>query len=410
MTASDALRGLSRRDLLRLTGRHGLTSVLLGAATLTGAATLADVARAAETTRARRLSGPARHRLRLGASGFNAASLLIERAGTLTFIQDLESRTDGAIRVEFIGDNEVCSQETCVEKTQSGVIDMFTASTQNSARVAPYLNVLDYPYVFPGRASQYHFLYSPVSQAVLRDPLERRHGLKFLFSHCELRGLQMGASFADRPTVTRLEEVLGTRNRVTDTQLGRIAMQLLDLGPVPMRWDETQDALRKGQIDGAETWASAMAYSGMAPLVSQSVDLRFLCGTEHTAMLASRFDALEGELQDAVMESAYLAQVHVQAANEAALVKTVGYSDPPLPDTILAREGVRTAFLPPDQIRIAEEMCAPEFNPAPWMEWRARLEDWANGVDTYATIHRVAREVAADMKPENVPPRRWWKS
>ena len=44
-------------------------------------------------------------------------------------------------------------------------------------------------------------------------------------------------------------------------------------------------------------------------------------------MNAEVFDSLEGYLQDAVMESAYLAQVHVQAANEAALVNTLSPGD-----------------------------------------------------------------------------------
>ena len=191
--------------------------------------------------------------------------------------------------------------------------------------------------MFPGRASQYHFLYSPESQRILRDPLEKRHGLKFLFSHCELRGIQLGLSWEDRPTVTKLEELFGTKNRVTGTQLGRIAMQLLNLNPVPVAWEETLDGLKQGLIDGAETWASAVAYANMSPVVSQSVDLGFFCGTEHTSMSVEVFNALEPHLQDAVMESAYLAQVHVQAANEAALVKTVGFSDPQLPGTLFVK-------------------------------------------------------------------------
>jgi hypothetical protein len=31
-------------------------------------------------------------------------------------------------------------------------------------------------------------------------------------------------------------------------------------------------------------------------------------------------------------------------------------------------------------------------------------------MDTYQELYRVAREVPADMKPENVEPRRWWRS
>ncbi|MEM7488912.1 MAG: TRAP transporter substrate-binding protein DctP, partial [Pseudomonadota bacterium] len=358
MKASKALSQVSRRDLLKLTGTYGLSSVVMGAATLTGAVTLPSLARAAESTYEKRFANEPKHMLKMGASGFNARNLLIERAGVLEFARDLEERTEGEIRIEFIGDNQICGQLNCAEKAQLGVVDMYAASTQNSAGAVPYLNVLDYAYMFPSRAAQYYFLYSPASQTMLREPLERRHGLKFLFSHAELRGIQMGQSFADKPTVTKLEELFGTRNRVTGTQLGRVAMQLLNLNPTPIAWEETLDGLRQGLVDGAETWASAVAYANMSPVVSQSVDLRFFCGTEHTGMSAEKFDSLEAHLQDAIMESAYLAQVHVQAANEAALVNTVGYSDPILPGTIFAENDVRVAFLADDQIKMAEEMCS----------------------------------------------------
>lgn len=409
MKIKDTLNGISRRDFFRVAGTYGLSSTLLAAGTFTGAVSLGSLAKAAESTYERRFSKPAKFNLKFGASGFNPQNLLIERAGALEFARDLEARTDGEIRIEFIGNNQICGQLSCVEKTQQGIVDIYAASTQNSAGGAPYLNVLDYAYMFPGRASQYHFLYHPKSQEILRDPLEKRHGLKFLFSHCELRGIQLGLSWQDKPTVTKIEELFGTKNRVTGTQLGRIAMKALNLNPVPVAWEETLDGLKQGLIDGAETWASAVAYANMSPVVSQAVDLKFFCGTEHTSMSASVFDGLGGELQDAVLESAYWAQAHVQAANEAALVKTVGYSDPQLPGTIFVENNVRPAFLDAAEIRKAEEMCSPEFQPQLWEEWRERLNNWAGGLDTYQEIYTIAREVEADMLPENVEPRRWWK-
>ncbi|MGB3315658.1 MAG: TRAP transporter substrate-binding protein [Albidovulum sp.] len=409
MGMHDKLSRISRRDLFRVAGRYGMSSTLLAAGGFGGAMSLANLASAAESTYEKRFAKEAKHTLKFGAAGFNARNLLIERAGALEFARDLEARTDGEIRIEFIGDNQICGQLSCVEKTQQGIVDIYAASTQNSAGGAPYLNVLDYAFMFPGRASQYHFLYHPKSQEILRDPLEKRHGLKFLFSHCELRGIQLGLSWKDKPTVTKLEELFGTKNRVTGTQLGRIAMQALNLNPVPVAWEETLDGLKQGLIDGAETWASAVAYANMSPVVSQCVDLKFFCGTEHTSMSASVFDSLDGHLQDAVMESAYWAQTHVQAANEAALVKTVGFSDPQLPGTIFAENDVRCAFLAEDQIKMAEEMCSPEFQPQLWTEWRDRLNGWAGGIDTYQEIYNIAREVDANMLPENVEPRRWWK-
>ena len=402
------LAGISRRDLFKIAGRYGMSSTLLAAGSFGGAMSVANLAKAAESTYEKRFSKEAKHTLKFGAAGFNPRNLLIERAGTLEFARDLEARTDGEIRVEFIGDNQICGQLSCVEKAQQGIVDIYAASTQNSAGGAPYLNVLDYAYMFRSRADQYYFLYHPKSVEILRDPFEKRHGLKFLFSHAELRGIQLGLSWEDKPTVTSIEELFGTKNRVTGTQLGRIAMNALNLNPVPVAWEETLDGLKQGLIDGAETWASAVAYANMSPVVSQCVDLKFFCGTEHTAMSASVFDGLGGELQDAVMESAYWAQTHVQAANEAALVNTVGFSNPQLPGTIFAENNVRVASLSDAEIKKAEEMCSPEYQPQLWEQWRERINGWAGGLDTYQEIYDTVREHDITLA-ENVEPRRWWK-
>jgi TRAP-type C4-dicarboxylate transport system substrate-binding protein len=407
---SEKLTQISRRDLLRLTRRYGITSTLLAAGSMTGAISLARLAEAANSTYDKRFKSEPKFTLKFGAAGFNERNLLIERAGCLQFAADLEERTDGAIRVEFIGSNQICGQLDCVKKTQQGIVDIFAASTQNSAGGAPYLNVLDYAYMFPSRASQYYFLYHPGSEKVLREPLRKRHNLHFLFSHAELRGIQLGLKWKDKPLVQSVTELAGTKNRVTGTQLGRIAMEKMQLNPTPIAWEETLDGLKQGLIDGAETWASAVAYANMSPVVSQVINLEFFCGTEHTAMNADVFDKLGGELQDAVMESAYLTQVHVQAANEAALINTVGFSDPQHPGTIFANNGTRVSMLGEAAKREAEEMCSPEFHAADWEQWRERLNGWAGGMDTYKFIYDIAREIPKDTLPENVEPRRWWKS
>ncbi len=401
---------ISRRDLFRVAKRYGISSTLLGAGALSGAITLPRLAEAAQSTYQKRYKNEPKVSLKFGAAGFNEKNLLIERAGCLQFVNDLEERTDGAIRIEFIGNNQICGQLDCVKKTQQGIVDIYAASTQNSAGGAPYLNVLDYAYMFPSRAAQYHFLYHPGSQKVLRDPMRKRHNIEFLFSHAELRGIQLGLAWKDKPLVTSVTQLAGTKNRVTGTQLGRIAMELMNLNPTPIAWAETLDGLKQGLIDGAETWASAVAYANMSPVVSQVINLEFFCGTEHTAMNAKVFDKLGGELQDAVMESAYLTQVHVQAANEAALVNTVGFSKPQLPNTIFAEHGTRVSMLDEAAKREAEEMCSPEFHPGEWEKWRERLNGWSGGLDTYKFIYDIAREIPKDTLAENVEPRRWWKA
>jgi TRAP-type transport system periplasmic protein len=406
---TEKLKHVSRRDLLRLTKHFGISSTLLAAGGLTGLVTLPRLAEAANSTYTKRFKQKPKFKLKFGAAGFTEKNLLIERAGCLQFVNDLEERTDGAIQIEFIGANQICGQTNCVKKTQQGIVDIYAASTQNSAGGAPYYNVLDYAYMFPSRASQYHFLYHPGSQKVLRDPLRKKHGIEMLFSHAELRGIQLGLAWKDKPLVTSVTQLAGTKNRVTGTQLGRIAMNLMKLNPTPIAWAETLDGLKQGLIDGAETWASAVAYANMSPVVSQVLNMEFFCGTEATAMNGKVFDSLGGELQDAVMESSYLTQVHIQAANEAALVNTVGFSDPQHPDTIFAKHGTRVSMFTDAAKREAEEMCSPEFHPKEWEKWRDRINGWSGGMDTYKFISDIAREIPKDTLAENVEPRRWWK-
>lgn len=408
-TISDKLKGISRRDLLRLTRRFGAMSTLIAASGLAGSVTLASLARAANSAYEKRFKKEPKFTLKFGAAGLNERNVLIERSGVLQFVNDLEERTDGEIRIEFLGSNQICGQLDCVKKAQQGIVDIYASATQNAAGGAPYLNVLDYAYMFPTRAAQYYFLYHPGSQTILRDVMRQRHGIEFLFSHAELRGIQLGLKWQGKPLVKTVTALAGTRNRVTGTQLGRIAMELMDLNPTPIAWEETLDGLKQGLIDGAETWASAVAYANMAPVVAQSVDLEFFCGMEHTAMNADVFDRLGGALQDAVLESAYTTQIHIQAANEASLVKTVGYSDPQLPGTIFVEHDTKVSFLSAEAKAEAEQMCSPEFQAQPWEQWRERINGWAGGVDTYQYIYDIAREIPRETLAENVEPRRWWK-
>jgi TRAP-type C4-dicarboxylate transport system substrate-binding protein len=395
---------------MKVAGRYGLSSTLLGAATLGGALTLPELATAANSTYKKRFKNSPKFTLKFGAAGLNERNLMFERAGCLQFVNDLEERTEGAIRVEFIGSNQLCGQLNCVKKTMQGITDIYASSTQNAAGGAPYLNVLDYGYMFPSRAAIYYFLYHPDSEKILREPMRRKHNIQFLFSHAELRGIMLGLKWKNKPNVTSVDQLAGTKNRVTGTQLGRLAMTLMKLNPVPIAWEETLDGLKQGLIDGAETWMSAVAYANMSPVVSQCVDLRFFCGTEHTAMSSKVFDKLGGVLQDAVMESAYTTQIHVQGVHEASLVHTCGATNPQMPNTIFAKNGTRVAEISPAELRKAEEMCSPEFQPQHWEEWRERINGWAGGIDTYSSIYKIAREIPADTRAENVEPRRWWKS
>ncbi len=404
------VKGVSRRDLMSIFGRFGVASTMLAAAGMTGAVSAPRLAQAAEDTQKKRYASEPKYTFRYGGAGYNAERLRFVHVGCLDFIRDLEERTNGAIRVEFIGENQICNELDCVKKTQQGIIDIFTSSTQNAAGAAPYYNVLDFAYMFPTRASFYHFIYHPKSETLFREPLRKLHRVQFLFTMFEQRGLMMGLKYKDRPTISTLEELQGGKNRVTGSQPGRIAMELMGLNPVPVAWEETLDGLKQGLIDGAETWMSAVAAFNMTPVVSQAVDLKFFAGLEHAAMNLDVFEELEPEYQDAIMESSYLTQARIQGTHEAALVNLVGATNPPIPGTVFDEFGVRVATLPDAELEKAERLCAPNYVPEPWEQWRERLNEWSGGHDVYTEIHSIAREIPKDTLAQNVDPRRWWMS
>ena len=70
----EKLKGVSRRDLLRISGQFGLSSMFIAAAGLTGAITAPQLAEAANSTYQKRFKKKARFNLKFGASGFTSAT------------------------------------------------------------------------------------------------------------------------------------------------------------------------------------------------------------------------------------------------------------------------------------------------------------------------------------------------
>lgn len=402
---------VSRRDFWKIAGTFGLTSTLLGWSGLSrlGLAPSAEaLAASASENQKKRYKKKARFNLKYGGASYTENGLKVLPTGPLSFIADIEERSDGEIRVEFIGGNKICTELSCAKMCQQGEVDFFSASSQNAAGSAPYFNVLDFAYLWPSRASQYYFFYHPKSESLLRKPLRKFHKLQLLFTHCELRCLLMGQKYKDKPKIMTVDALKNTKLRVTASQLGRIALRLLGTNPVPVPWDATLNGLKIGLIDGAEAWATSVPYGKMGEAVSQVVHCRFISGNGQCSMNLGMFEKLGPELRNAVMESAYFTQLWVQKTSEAKLISVSGITDPPLPGTYYHKYGVRNCYWPKSELEKAEQMASPKYNPEPWKRWRERLNHMAGGIDIFEELYKIAREIPEDISALDVEPRRWW--
>ncbi|SLM28177.1 Twin-arginine translocation pathway signal [Desulfamplus magnetovallimortis] len=427
---------VSRREMGRLARTFGWTSLLMALTSMGGdpltISTLADAAQNISKKRSSGADGGYGKRGYAEKAGYSGKTVYtgkprrtltyaititgkrifqINGFGYLEFIRDLEERTDGEIRIELIPGGEICNEMTCVKKAMQGIVDIYSSSIQNAAGIAEYFNVLNFPGIFPDRASQHHFFYHPKSEKLLREPLRKHHGLHLLFTHCRLRGLTMGMKWREKPDIKSIDDLKGAKIRVTASKFGQKALELLGIVPVPMDWGGTLNAMKFGLVDGMETWETAAA--GMAfeqsGIISQVLDLRLFSGNTHAAIRTSVFESLSPDLQVAMMESAYYTQIWGQLAGEASLINMAGASEPQMQGTVFSDQGIRYVKFSEKELHKIQQRCAPCFNPQPWEEWREKLNRLAGNVDIYQEIFNIAREIPLERLPENVLPRRWWK-
>ena len=143
----DKLSGVSRRDFMRISKQFGLTATYAGVASMGGVFSAEALAQTVNTQYEIKLNKKAKHVLRLGTVVGKKHDRII-RFGYWEFASDLEVRTDGEIRVDVLGSNSICAEQVCVQKTMQGVLDIASSSTQNASSVAPWLNAIDFLYMF----------------------------------------------------------------------------------------------------------------------------------------------------------------------------------------------------------------------------------------------------------------------
>jgi len=403
---------VTRRQFMELTGIYSMAAVM-------GARAFAAEAGEAETygllkDKARQIELAQKKpeiRIRMGVSG---DSPKVQENGFPTgyweFARDLNERTDGRIEVQLTGGNALCTEISCAQKFSTNTIPAYGSSSQNASLTYPFLTALDFPFLFPTRASMHYFLYSQKGDSVFRKVLREKFDYEFLWSLAEGRALFMGKGWADRPQVRKPEDIKGAKLRVTASPMARISLDLLGANPIPLAWAETYEGLKSGVVDGMENFPSAAPAYGMTPAISQMVNLEFFSGLEHAAISRKFLEKLPDDLRDAVMESAFHTQQWTQQTLEKARVEISGMTEPPKPGTIFAKSNVAVSMLSAAERRVWEEMSSPEFHPKPYEEWRERLAKMAGGTDVYKEIYDIARELPADTKPEDVKPVRWWKA
>lgn len=401
---------LSRRDFHKLVGAFGLTATASALAAYSGGDVI-GVAKAAESAAAEesRKARYAKVRIRMGISGHTDRTDRLMPGGPFDFKRDLEERTDGAVTVDLHGGNSVCTELTCIQKMLSGTVEAGYSSTQNAAQTVPFMNILDFPYLWPNMASQYHFLYSRKGNELFRDVMREKFGIETLFSLNELRSVFLGNKWSDTPEIRTPDQVKGAKIRVTGSALGTLGLKQMGFAPIPLDWSETLEGLKSGVVDGMETSTMAAAAFGMTKFVSHDVRLEFFPIFEMAYIGRDTLGRMPSAVQEAVFEAAYYAQSQIQLRGIYSLSNQIGaLAQKPAAGTVYANDNVRVDSFTPEEKKLWVEMASPKSNPKPYDEWRRKIDKLGGRSNMYDAVYEAARELPEDAGVYDVKPRRWW--
>lgn len=407
---------VSRRDFNRIASTFGLTSTLLAfsgfayAGQKVGAHKLA---KAAEATQKERTKTKPKYKLRYGAAGHSVETLWVAKVGSIDFVREVEERTNGEIRIEHMGSNSICGEMTCAEKCMQGIVDFYLASNNNASITFPYLLNLDWGGLWPNRAAQYSFAYDHRSEELFREPMRRLYGIEMLFGDYGLRGLYMSKKKygEGKPPIDTLEKLQATKAKVrtTGTNYGLKTMQLMGVNPVGISYEEVVDAIRQGAIDGADAWEIPFSMIHFTEYTGQFLYLKYCAGCWLTGASVNSLKKLPTNLQEEIMEAAYLVQVSVQGKEEASIATRAGADvENPLEGTEHWRCRIRNIIWSDEEMAKLEKLITPKLNPDPWKDDLKHQSKLYGRGDIYEKMYEIAHEVPNGAYAIDVMPHRWW--
>jgi len=397
------MKNRARRVFLQTTARYGLKAGAFAATTVAATGMMPSISKF--LIRDAKASETAKYRLRFGASVINDNNERHLQTALYKFVEYAENMSDGEINIQLIDQGQACAEPVCAQMVSGGVLDIGVSSAQNAAAVIPYMQALDWPFLWRDRATLFNLFHDPSMNPVFRDVLRNRYNMETLYSGCELRSIFMGMRYADRPDIRTPEGLRDIKLRITNSTMIQNFAESLDMNPIPLAWVETLEGMKSGVVDGMESWPSAASGFGMTKVTTQVVDLKFGPGNVVIFMSARSFDRLPERLQEMMREAARQASADSFAAVTEAQDKVVGNGANPGPESEYVQlEGqLRNIRLTEEEMDAFRHLGSVEQNPNRYARIRSQLDDIA-GVDVFGMCQDFEKKNRG--KPFN--PTSWW--
>jgi tripartite ATP-independent transporter DctP family solute receptor len=242
-----------------------------------------------------------------------------QHLGAVRFAELIAERTEGRYTVELYPNNALGDDVEVAQQMQFGAVHAAPIPTAKLASFNPSLQLLDLPFLFPGREATYEFLDSEIGEEILAG-LESSGFVGAAFWESGFKQLT-----CNHP-VTAPADLSGRTARVMESPLLIAQFEALGATAIPIAFTETYTALQQGVVECQEN-----------PVVS-ILNMRFyevqknMMISNHgylgTAFIFSKvwFDGLDEETQELMLTAAREAgdyQREQSAASEAGYLETI---------------------------------------------------------------------------------------
>ena len=164
----------------------------------------------------------------------------------------VETRTGGKIRVQVFPSSQLGSGVQMVEQVQAGALEVAILPTAWIAPLAPSVQVLDLPFLFPSRDVAHRVIDGPAGDAILQ-PLEKVNIKGIVF--WELGFKQFTGNFP----IKQPADYKGTKIRTMPAPVIMEQFKAFGATPTMINFSELYSALQQKVVDGQENPIATIA-------------------------------------------------------------------------------------------------------------------------------------------------------
>ncbi len=250
----DALTGHSRRDLLRTASIGALAAGFSGC--LGGAASGTDTTSSGAGATAR-WAGTQNPDTTCWDFDENQSEGS-EGCGLVYPVFELKRRLDAredAPDMALVDSKELCSEQSCMSKLDSKVIQLGSSSVANSAKIWPENEIWSIPYTFPvhQRASIGYSFVHPTTWEDYWVPFAKKYNVVPIgFDPPGYRAHLIGTGSDPGTPVTSPADFENRKIRTTQSEVISTAFDELGMNPTTISFSDTLQGMKSGVVDGLE--------------------------------------------------------------------------------------------------------------------------------------------------------------